>query len=382
MGGTWTKDEISADANLSNNCSCTKWETRTPGKMIGDTLSKAVGTDIDWLVGADEWGEYLGAIADAAINRIFREGLTSLKGEGSSGQTGAGITYPVSGSTLNASPYEDAVKNKTLGVKLNEQLLLLKENQEKLVSDYQTSLSVLNDTKTAQIDGLTAIKDILAKQACSLPSSVSLSVLSSQSLISCPPLVSTCGCTKDTLKVTAANVGEATIERTLSLCGDYLGGSSSIINSSPAASATVSQLENQISTRQTQVAKIALAIVNLSDYLKKIDEYNIAYENWKNGSGTQNAATLAETAMWTAKTKALSSLQDFFNTTVSDLQQLLTKAQQLSQQTIQEYGDSQIKRGVSGYCGYNTGDTYYQSLCKAQSAKSSLQTALSSCLAL
>jgi hypothetical protein len=382
--GTWTKDEISADTNLSNNCSCTKWETRTPGKTIADTLSKAIGSDIDWLTGADEWGEYLGVIVDAAFNRVFREGMTMLKDTGSAGQTGIGITIPASDSNISSSAYQDATVNKPLAEALNEQILLLQENKEKLASDYQISLSVLNDIQTAQINGFTALKDILAEPNCSLPSGVSSSVLNSQSLSSCPPLSAVCGCAQDTLGVSATNIGEAEIERTLARtrgCNDYDDGFASIISSSPAIAPTINQMNSQIADEQTQITKVASASAALNEYINKAAEYIAAYDDWIDGLGTQTAANLAETAMWTAKTAVLSSLQSLFGVTTSNLQELAQKAQEMSQQTLQGYGDSQIKRGVSGYCGYDTGDTHYQYLCNVQSAVSSFQSTLSACLA-
>lgn len=59
---------------------CTKYEITTPGKTIGDTLSKAVGSDIDYIVNADELSEYIAAIADAIINRIIKEGVAGIAG--------------------------------------------------------------------------------------------------------------------------------------------------------------------------------------------------------------------------------------------------------------------------------------------------------------
>lgn len=77
-----TAGEYDACAKAAS-CECKKWRTRTPGKILADTTTKALGLDIDWLVSADKWNEYLGAILDAAINRLAGEaegGLAKMSG--------------------------------------------------------------------------------------------------------------------------------------------------------------------------------------------------------------------------------------------------------------------------------------------------------------
>lgn len=57
----------------------------TPGRTIGDAVAKAVGSDIDFIVGieAGDLSAYTAAIADAMFNRVLKEGLTELQGSGS-----------------------------------------------------------------------------------------------------------------------------------------------------------------------------------------------------------------------------------------------------------------------------------------------------------
>lgn len=55
-------------------------EVVTPGQTIGAITSKAVGSDIDYILSAEELEAYLAAIADAAINRLIVEGVNGLKG--------------------------------------------------------------------------------------------------------------------------------------------------------------------------------------------------------------------------------------------------------------------------------------------------------------
>lgn len=63
----------------SAGCECKRWETRTPGKILADTTSKALNVDIDGLINAKEFDEYTSAIFDAVINRATREGLAMMK---------------------------------------------------------------------------------------------------------------------------------------------------------------------------------------------------------------------------------------------------------------------------------------------------------------
>lgn len=51
----------------------------TPGKALGDLTSKALGTDIDFVLNADQLGDYVEAITNALINRVIKEGVTGVK---------------------------------------------------------------------------------------------------------------------------------------------------------------------------------------------------------------------------------------------------------------------------------------------------------------
>ena len=41
------------------------------GWVVGDLAAKAVGSDIDWLVNADDLAAYTSAIANAILNKNF-----------------------------------------------------------------------------------------------------------------------------------------------------------------------------------------------------------------------------------------------------------------------------------------------------------------------
>lgn len=47
----------------------------TPGSTLGDLTTKAVGSNIDFLLNADQLGDYVSAIVDALLNRVIDEGL-------------------------------------------------------------------------------------------------------------------------------------------------------------------------------------------------------------------------------------------------------------------------------------------------------------------
>ena len=73
---------------------CIKEEIVTPGKTIGDTVAKAVGADIDYIVNANDLSDYVGAIADALINRIIMEGVNGLRGASSGDAPRGGYISP------------------------------------------------------------------------------------------------------------------------------------------------------------------------------------------------------------------------------------------------------------------------------------------------
>ncbi|TSC89800.1 MAG: Uncharacterized protein G01um10143_290 [Parcubacteria group bacterium Gr01-1014_3] len=51
----------------------------TPGSTVGDLVSKAVGKDFDFILNAQQLGEYASAIANSLVNRLVAEGLTGLQ---------------------------------------------------------------------------------------------------------------------------------------------------------------------------------------------------------------------------------------------------------------------------------------------------------------
>ena len=52
----------------------------TPGTSIGAAAAKVMGADLDYIVNAQSLAAYVGAISDALINRVIREGVQGLQG--------------------------------------------------------------------------------------------------------------------------------------------------------------------------------------------------------------------------------------------------------------------------------------------------------------
>lgn len=78
-GGFLSPKKCQKDKNGKDIPSTCK--TVTPGKALGDLTSKALGSDIDFLLNADQLGEYVGAIVDALLNRVIEEGLAAATEE-------------------------------------------------------------------------------------------------------------------------------------------------------------------------------------------------------------------------------------------------------------------------------------------------------------
>ncbi len=69
-------------------------EDTTPGGFVGATLEKAAGIDLDFIVNAQQLGNYAAAITNALINRMIKEGVNGLRGvTGGQAQTGDTPAY-------------------------------------------------------------------------------------------------------------------------------------------------------------------------------------------------------------------------------------------------------------------------------------------------
>ncbi len=124
------------EANIPANAKCVKWETQTPGQMLADTTSQALGIDIPWLINAKEFSEFAGAIIDAVINRAFKEGLDAMASTSDSTSDDpanagkAGVTVAITKKSqlgVDTSAYTRAIDVETYLPGIEEQLKLAQE---------------------------------------------------------------------------------------------------------------------------------------------------------------------------------------------------------------------------------------------------------------
>lgn len=76
-GGFLSSKKCQKDANgndIPDTCVIT-----TPGSTVSNLVSKAVGSDFDFIVNAEQLGDYASAITNALINRLITEGLSAVR---------------------------------------------------------------------------------------------------------------------------------------------------------------------------------------------------------------------------------------------------------------------------------------------------------------
>lgn len=155
----------SCNANCQTQ-TCTKQETVTPGAVVGDLAAKAVGSDIDFIVNAQDFKAYVAAIANAILNRMFVEGVgllhTAVSGGGGGGG-GGGSAQTQCAPLLGTEAYNDCINAVQGGADIREfqkNYLISLINQEldyqnQLLGAKQATLIVLNQS----IDVLNQLKD-------------------------------------------------------------------------------------------------------------------------------------------------------------------------------------------------------------------------------
>lgn len=141
---------------------CVRSEVVTPGAVIGDLASKAVGSDIDYIVNANDFKAYVSAIANAILNRIFAEGVGLLHSALSSSSTGAGGGGGSTNSAaqvqcatfLGTSAYTDCINAIQSGTDIREfqknqlipLIILDLTYQNQLLGAKQATLLILNQS--------------------------------------------------------------------------------------------------------------------------------------------------------------------------------------------------------------------------------------------
>ena len=175
-GGSSTgeRDQMEIDAPGSTNsfvkdykgnwCPPEQIENITPGAVVGDMASKAVGTDIDYILSARELEQYVTAIVNAVINRVIKEGVGLIKGSSE-------YKYDSSAYT---QPYEDALTDIQRQEKQNimaEYQRVLDDrnavlaNKKQSLSNTQQLVVVLKKIKTANCQPAVTDADISSAEA-------------------------------------------------------------------------------------------------------------------------------------------------------------------------------------------------------------------------
>jgi len=151
--------------------SCTKYEIVTPGAVVGDLAAKAVGSDIDYIVNAQDFAAYVSAIFNAILNRVFAEGVGLLRASLFSGAGGGGGGGGGGGSSaqaqcaqlLGTAAYNDCITAIQGGTDIytfqkNNLISLISQDldyQNQLLGAKQATLITLNQSA----DILTQLKD-------------------------------------------------------------------------------------------------------------------------------------------------------------------------------------------------------------------------------
>ncbi len=137
--------------------SCTKWQTVTPGAVVGDLAAKAVGSDIDYIVNAQDFAAYVAAITNALLNRMFAEGIgllhTSPSGGGGGGGGGSSAQTQCA-QLLGTAAYNDCITAMQGGADIREVqkkyiISLINQDltyQNQLLGAKQATLIVLNQS--------------------------------------------------------------------------------------------------------------------------------------------------------------------------------------------------------------------------------------------
>lgn len=152
---------------------CDKWEITTPGKTIGDALSRAVTSDIDYIVNSRDLGAYVAAISNAIYNRLIRGGIGGIQALLTpSSPPGGYIPSGVSGSCAGLSgaalqaciTSQNAVGN--LGNLAEQPMLdlidLLLVEKQGTLDQKRSSLAIVTQPTSGIIDLLTALNACVA----------------------------------------------------------------------------------------------------------------------------------------------------------------------------------------------------------------------------
>ncbi len=130
-----TKYVPDENGNLTTTCEPGYEVVTTPGAVVGETLTTSLGWKGNQIVSAQRFEDLVGAIVNASINRVIKEGLSSLTAAMNppapsfTGATPSGVANPASlGSTSN---------NVATLINSMSQIGVFQENQNIITADTQ-----------------------------------------------------------------------------------------------------------------------------------------------------------------------------------------------------------------------------------------------------
>ncbi|MBI4919818.1 hypothetical protein HY838_00750 [Candidatus Azambacteria bacterium] len=175
--------------------SCNKRGIVTPGAFVGDMAAKAGGSDIDYIVNANDFAAYVGAIVNALLNRVFAEGVgllhsafsTSASTSGGGGGGASSAQYQCA-QLLGTAAYNNCINAIQSGADIREfqknNLIATIEQdlayQNQLLGAKQSTLFILNQS----IGILNQLKDCQASTSPALAAGTASTILSVQSAVS------------------------------------------------------------------------------------------------------------------------------------------------------------------------------------------------------
>ena len=113
------KGFLSVEKCASDGAGGEKCYITTPGNIVGEMISKGVGSDLDYILNAKDLEQYATAIVNAVINRVITEGLSNITGS-------------VAGDDDLPSGYDDTI------TWINEQ------EKARIIAEYQEVIDKLN----------------------------------------------------------------------------------------------------------------------------------------------------------------------------------------------------------------------------------------------
>lgn len=369
---------------------CAEWSTVTPGSIAADATQQAVTIDIPWLISAQEFRAYASAIIDAFVNRVFKEGLALLRTN----------SYPYSSPspppTADPTNQVIAITSGAVANNLPDQLRLTKENLNKVLTEYQNNLSYLNQISAVQINAVNTAQQLIQSN-CSLPAGVTQTILNNQQTTNCDG--TTCPCTTTTVTKTMTSlpgIGDITASRTttrdydLDIYNTYTctltvnsSDNSVILSSNTSVGTEILGITASINATTNQINQADSVSAAVQNYMAASDAYTAAWNADPSVSKDSPQTITAQTTMEATKATAVASLQSFLGSTSTDINALLTDAQNLSQTLTQQIYNLQEKRGTnfSSSCAYASAGTYFKTLCDTQTVQANLQNSLTNCQA-